>query len=67
MARTFRVLGMSCDGCANSVTKAIQAAQPAATVKVDLEAKEVTVEGTEDNDVIQQAVEKAGFQFGGLV
>ena len=23
MARTFSVLGMSCDGCANSVTKAI--------------------------------------------
>ncbi len=67
MARTYSVSGMSCDGCANSVTKAIQAAQPGATVEVDLEAKEVTVEGTDDNDLIRQAVEKAGFEFGGLV
>jgi copper chaperone len=67
MAKAYRVLGMSCDGCANSVTKAIQAAVPEATVKVDLEAKEVTVEGTGDNGLVQQAIEKAGFEFGGLV
>ena len=67
MARTFSVLGMSCDGCANSVTKAIQAAQPDATVEVDLETKEITVEGADDNDLIRKAVEKAGFEFGGLV
>jgi copper chaperone len=67
MARTFSVLGMSCDGCANSVTKAIQATQPEATVEVNLETKEITVEGADDNDLIRQAVETAGFEVGGLV
>ena len=67
MAKTYKVLGMSCDGCAKSVTNAIQLAAPAATVEVDLDAKEVVVEGIDDNETIQQAVEKAGFEYAGPI
>ena len=65
MAKTYRVLGMTCDGCANAVSNAIQAAAPGATIEVDLENKAVTVEGTDDVTVIKQAVEDAGFEYAG--
>ena len=65
MTKTYRVLGMTCDGCANAVTNAIKTAAPEAAVEVDLEGKKVTVEGLGDDSVIQQAVEDAGFEYGG--
>jgi len=65
MAKTYSVLGMTCGGCANAVTKAIQAAQPGTEVDVDLEAKKVTVDGTINDGAVQKAVEDAGFEFGG--
>ncbi len=65
MSATYSVLGMTCQGCANSVSKAIAAAAPGAEINVDLEAKQVTVEGCDDQAVIAQAVEDAGFEFAG--
>ena len=67
MTKTYRVLGMTCDGCANAVTNAIKTAAPEAAVEVDLDGKQVTVEGADDDSVIQQAVEDAGFEYGGPV
>ena len=66
MTKTYRVLGMTCDGCAKAVTNAIKTAAPEAAVEVDLDGKRVTVEGTDDDIAIQQAVESAGFDYGGL-
>lgn len=68
MAKVYKVLGMTCDGCASSVTKAIQAASPEAAVAVDLEANKVKVEGPGgiiDDATIKQAVESAGFEYAG--
>jgi copper chaperone len=68
MAKVYKVLGMTCGGCASSVTKAIQAASPEAVVDVDLEANEVNVEGPGgiiDDATIKQAVEGAGFEYAG--
>ncbi len=65
MTKTYRVLGMTCDGCANAVTNAIKTAAPEAVVEVDLDGKQVTVEGTDDDSAIQQAVENAGFEYAG--
>ena len=48
MAKKYRVLGMSCDGCTNAVTKAIKSAAPGADVDVDLDAKVVSVENLDD-------------------
>jgi|TARA_B100000315_G_scaffold241533_1_gene262499 copper chaperone len=69
MAKKYRVLGMACDGCAQSVTKALKAVAPDATIEieVDLETKEVSVEGLSEDAAVQQAVEGAGFEYGGLV
>ena len=70
MAKVYKVLGMTCGGCASSVTKAIQAASPEAVVDVDLEANEVNVEGPGgiiDDATIKQAVEGAGFEYAGPV
>ena len=65
MTKTYRVLGMTCDGCAKAVTNAIKAATPEAAVEVDLDGKQVTVEGAGDDSAIQQAIESAGFECGG--
>jgi copper chaperone len=65
MSQSYRVDGMTCGGCAASVTKAIQAVEPAAEVEVDLDKKIVTVRGLDDDDAIAGAVEDAGFDFGG--
>ena len=60
MTKTYRVLGMTCDGCAKAVTNAIKTA-----VEADLGGKQVTGEGADDDGAIQQAVESAGFEYGG--
>ncbi len=65
MSATYSVLGMTCQGCANSVTNAIKAAAPGSEITVDLEAKKVTVEGCDDQAVVAQAVDDAGFEFAG--
>lgn len=65
MTKTYRVLGMTCDGCANAVRNAIKSVVPEAAVEVDLDGKQVTVEGADDEVAIQQAVEGAGFEYGG--
>ncbi|MBL6957717.1 MAG: heavy-metal-associated domain-containing protein [Rhodospirillales bacterium] len=65
MATTYRVLGMSCEGCAKSVTNAIKAVASDAEVNVDLEAKSVSVGGSVDSAVVEQAVDDAGFEFAG--
>ena len=62
---TYRVDGMTCGGCAKSVTSAIEQALPGAEVTVDLEAKTVTVAGNDDQAKVAQAVDDAGFEFKG--
>ncbi len=64
MTDTYIVGGMSCEGCLRSVTKAIEAAIPGASVEVDLAAGRVSVEGGEASQVAQ-AVDDAGFEYGG--
>ena len=62
---TYRVSGMTCDGCVRSVTKAVTLALPQAKVKVDLEKGLVTVDGAADAARVAAAVEGAGFVFEG--
>ncbi|GAB6051978.1 heavy-metal-associated domain-containing protein [Magnetospira thiophila] len=63
----YLVDGMTCGGCAASVERAIKELAPNSTVSVDLAAKEITVGGVDDDAVIQQAVENAGFEYKGQV
>lgn len=64
MAEQYKVNGMTCGGCARSVTNAITKAAPGASVTVDLPTATVTVDGA-DADAVKAAVEKAGFDFAG--
>lgn len=66
MATTFRVDGMTCAGCARAVTNAIRAAAPDAEVEVDVARGLVTVAGAPAEAVVRNAVETAGFSFGGV-
>ncbi len=65
MTDIYLVNGMTCDGCSRSVAKAIETAIPGATVEVDLAAGRVSVEGGEAS-LVAQAVDDAGFEYGGL-
>jgi len=67
MAKTYKVEGMNCGGCTSSVEKAIRSAAPGADVAVQLEGGLVTVEGVDDEGLIRQAVEDAGFTYAGAV
>ncbi|MBK5304758.1 MULTISPECIES: heavy-metal-associated domain-containing protein [Gammaproteobacteria] len=42
--QVFNVEGMSCGHCVKAITQALQAKDPAASVRIDLAAKEVGVE-----------------------
>ena len=66
MAKTYKVTGMTCGGCARSVENAIKAAAPGASVTIDHAASKVTVEGAEEA-VVAKAVDAAGFDFHGAI
>ncbi len=65
MADAYKVDGMTCGGCARSVSNAITKAAPNAAVTVDLATGTVLVEGGIPADTVREAVEAAGFDFGG--
>ena len=58
----FKVANMRCGGCVRSVTSALRGVDPTAEVRVDLERREVTIEGAADADVLAQALRGAGFE-----
>lgn len=66
MKTTYKVSGMTCGGCATSITKALQSVDASAEVDVDLDKAEVSVSVLEAA-AVEQAVEDAGFDFGGAV
>jgi copper chaperone len=65
MTKRYKVDGMTCGGCAGSVTRAIMAVEPNAKVEVDVQKGIVSVEGVDDDETVGQAVADAGFTFGG--
>lgn len=67
MSASYRVTGMTCNGCANAVSQAIRAAAAGAEVRVDLGQGVVTVDGRAAPEIVARAVEEAGFGFAGAV
>jgi copper chaperone len=57
----LEISGMTCGGCARSVTRAVQAVPGVVGAAVDLEAATVTVEGEAAADAVRQAIERAGY------
>ncbi|WP_230532729.1 heavy-metal-associated domain-containing protein [Microvirga roseola] len=58
----MQVDGMTCQGCVNSVTKAIQRLDPSAKVDVDLEHGRVHVSTCAQSLEIAQALNAAGYE-----
>lgn len=58
----FKIEDMTCGHCASAVEKAIKSVDPQATVKVDLGAKEVSVETAAALGPIAEALKTAGYE-----
>ena len=58
----MQVEGMTCQGCVNSVTKAVQRLDPSATVEVDLEHGRVHVVTQAQSVEVARAINAAGFE-----
>jgi len=58
---SLKVSGMTCGGCINAVTRAIQAQDPQAKVRVDLAGQTVDLETTLSLDLARQLITDAGF------
>ncbi len=62
---TYKVKGMTCGGCVATLTRALQQALPEAKVEINLEGGLVRVEGSHTPAAVSQAVQDAGFDYGG--
>jgi len=65
MLKTYRVEGMTCCGCSSAVEKALKEALPGATIDVNVAANEVSIDPSNDDDLVKNVVEDAGFDYGG--
>ncbi len=65
MSKTYNVNGMTCQGCANSVTNAIKGVAPDSEISVNLDANQITVDGLDDDAAVAKAIDDAGFEFAG--
>ncbi|WP_248738433.1 heavy-metal-associated domain-containing protein [Pseudomonas sp. MWU12-2029] len=59
--QVFSVEGMSCGHCVKAVTQAVQSKDPAASVRVDLAAKEVGVESALSAEQVIDAISEEGY------
>ena len=59
--QVFSVEGMTCGHCVLAVTQALQGKDPAASVKVDLAAKEVGVESRLSAEQVIEAITEEGY------
>ncbi|MET0844688.1 MAG: cation transporter [Pseudomonas sp.] len=60
--QVFNVQGMSCGHCVKAITQALQAKDPAASVRIDLAAKEVGVESALTTDQVIAAITEEGYE-----
>jgi len=62
MTTTLTVEGMSCDGCEESVTDALESVTGVEHAEADRDADRATVRGDADLDELVEAVEDAGYE-----
>jgi len=60
MSLQLKVPSIVCEGCAETITKAIKSVSAEAQVNVDISAKTVKVEGAQSEDSIKQAIVATG-------
>ena len=61
----YRIDGMSCNHCKNSVEKALRALDNVENVEVILGKKEAVVTGSPDDEIVKKTVEELGFEYKG--
>jgi copper chaperone len=59
--QVFNVEGMSCGHCVKAITNAVQSKDPAASVRVDLAAKEVGVESALSVEQVIEVISEEGY------
>ena len=59
--QVFNVQGMSCGHCVRAITQVLQAEDPAASVRVDLAAKEVGVESRLTAEQVINLISEEGY------
>jgi copper chaperone len=57
----FEVKDMSCGGCANAITRAVTAADPRATLEINVATKVVAIHSVAQPDELIAVIEAAGF------
>ena len=57
----FNIPAMSCGHCAGVITQTVKALDPSAQVNVDLAAKKVVVESSQDRHIVAKALAEAGY------
>ncbi|HEY9639686.1 MAG TPA: heavy-metal-associated domain-containing protein [Coleofasciculaceae cyanobacterium] len=62
MTLAFTIPNMACSACGDTITRAIQAVDPAATVQADPQTKQVNVDTQASAAAIQQAISDAGYR-----
>lgn len=55
------VPSMACSACAETITKAVQAIDPNASVQADPQTKQVNVESTASDQAVKEAIANAGY------
>ena len=61
MVIQLTVPNMACSACGNTITKAIKAIDPTATVQADPKTKQVSIETQTTETNIKQAITDAGY------
>ena len=61
--QVFQVQGMSCAHCVRAITQALQAADTAAVVEVDLAAAEVRVASTLSREQVAELIAAEGYEI----
>ncbi|MDX2098686.1 MAG: heavy-metal-associated domain-containing protein [Leptolyngbyaceae cyanobacterium bins.59] len=61
MTLQLTVPNMACSACSDTITKAIKAIDPTATVQADTKTKQVNVETQAAETAIKQAITDAGY------
>jgi copper ion binding protein len=62
---SYSVPGISCDHCKQAIEAEVAKLDGVDTVRVDIEAKTVEVEGEASPEEVRAAIEEAGYEIGG--
>jgi len=65
MQHLFQVQGMTCGHCERAVVHAVRAVDSEATIKVDLQSGQVTIESDKARPMLVQAIQEEGYKVTG--